>query len=412
VAVVETVQRRPTRRSLVPGTFGFMFVLAMCMAVTALGVDSVLPAFPHIRRSLGLAPDAVEVTRLISFYLLGASLGLLPAGIMSDKFGRRPVMWGGLTLYVVGAVGSVLAPTLGWMFVARFVWGLGAAGPRVASTAAVRDSYEGEQMARQMSFIMAVFILVPTFAPTLSSLILHFGPWQAVFWVCAALAVGVAGGVTRLPETLHTDDRRTLSRADVGEACRIVLRTPGTIAYLVSLTAMFGVFTAFLASSQVVIDQVFGLESWFPLYFGGLSIVMGLGMLANGRLVERVGLDRMIGRVFLGSFVAVVGLAALALVTGGKPPFWAFVGLLACVLFAHQMLIPNLNSAAMRPLSQVAGTAAAIIGMVSGAGGAMLGGLIDSRFDGTVTPLAVSFVIASAVAATAWWRARTAGAAG
>jgi DHA1 family bicyclomycin/chloramphenicol resistance-like MFS transporter len=187
--VQEIATQRVSRAKLVPGSRWFILALAMCMAVTALAVDTALPAFPDIRESLGLSADAVSVTRLITYYLLGNSLGLLPAGLMADRFGRKPVIWGGLALYVAGAVGTILAPSLTVMCIARFVWGLGSAGPRVAATAMVRDAYSGEEMAKQMSFIMAIFILVPTFAPLLASGILLVGPWQAVFGFCAAMAL-------------------------------------------------------------------------------------------------------------------------------------------------------------------------------------------------------------------------------
>ena len=119
------------RSKVALGSGGFIAVLSMCMAVTALGVDTILPAYGDIRDSLGLDENASEVTGLITFYLMGNALGLLPAGLLSDRFGRKPIMWGGLALYVVGAIGSIFAPTLTTMFVARFVWGLGGAGPRV-----------------------------------------------------------------------------------------------------------------------------------------------------------------------------------------------------------------------------------------------------------------------------------------
>lgn len=372
------------------------------MAVTALGVDTALPAFPDIRADLGLPEGATEVTRLITFFLLGNSIGLLPAGLLADRFGRRAVMWGGLALYIAGAVGTILAPSLGVMFLARFVWGLGSAGPRVAAMAMVRDAYAGEQMAKQMSFIMAVFILVPAFAPTLATGILLVGPWQFVFGFCATMALLLTYFVGHLPETLDPADRRTLAAGDVWAGCRSVIATPGTVAYLVSLTALFGVFISFLASSEVVLDQVFDLGDWFPAYFGGLALVMGSAMWLNGRIVERVGLDRLIRIVFTANVGVSGTLTVLALTTGGTPPFWIFVVVLAAMLFGHQMLIPNINAAAMRPLSHVAGTGAAILGMVPGVLGSILGGLIDDRFDGTVTPLSVAFAISTLVAFAAW----------
>lgn len=377
----------------------------MCMAVTALGIDTVLPAYGEIRSTLGLAEGASEVTGLITFYFVGNSLGLLPAGLLADRFGRRAVMWGGLALYVVGAIGSILAPSLTVMFVARFVWGLGGSGPRVAALAMVRDGSAGEQMAKQMSLVMAVFLLVPAVGPTLSAGILALGPWQAVFWMCAAAATVVAGFVTMLPETLPVEARRPLAVRSAWSSCRIVLSTPGSTAYMVSLTALFGVFMSYLASSELIVDQTFGLKPWFPAFFGGLALVMLVSMVVNGRFVERLGLRRLLSIVFVGNLVSVVVMLIVALATSGRPPFWLFVVLISAVLFSQQMLIPNINAAAMRPLASVAGTGTAMLGMVSGVLGALIGEVINRRFDGTITPLAIGFVISSVVALVAWRRA-------
>lgn len=392
---------------LVPGSRAFIVVLAACMAVTALAIDASLPAFPEIRTSFGLADDATSVTGIITFFFIGSSIGLLPAGVLADRFGRRPVMWGGLALYVVGAVLSIFAPSLWVMFVARFIWGLGSAGPRVAALAMVRDAYDGEQMARQMSLIMAVFILVPAFAPSLATAVLLIGPWQAIYWMCAVIAILVGTSVTLLPETLVDESRRSLSGRDVAVGLRAIVTTPGTLGYLIALTALFGVFLSYLASSEIILDQVFDLEEWFPVFFGGLAVVMGAAMYVNGRFVERLGLRRIIRLSFLANLGAGSVLLVVSLVTSGEPPFALFVVLLAVVLFFQQMLIPNLNAAAMNPLGHVAGTAAALLGMVPGVLGALIGSLIDRQFDGTVRPLAIGFVVSSAVAFAGWlWATR------
>ena len=392
------------------GSKGFFAIVSLCMAVTALGIDTILPAYSEIRESLGLAADATEVTGLITFYLMGNSIGLLPAGLLSDRFGRRAVMWGGLALYVGGAVWSIFAPSLTMMFAARFVWGLGGAGPRVAALAMIRDGFAGEQMAKQMSFVMAVFLLVPAMAPALSAGVLAIGPWQAVFWMCAMAAVLVAFLVMRLPETLPPPARRPLSGRTVWSGVRTVLTTPGTAGYLVSLTALFGVFMSYLASSELIIDQTFGLGRWFPAFFGGIALVMLVAMLVNGRFVVRIGLPGLLRITFAGNLISVVALLTVSLATGGEPAFWLFVVLIASVLFFQQMLIPNINAAAMRPLAKVAGTGAAILGMVSGTLGAVIGEAINRQFDGTITPLAIGFVISSIVAITAWRHAERASA--
>ncbi len=394
-----------TRTSLVPGTRGFIATLAGCMAVTALAIDTALPAFPEIRTAFDLADDATSVTGIITAFFIGSSLGLLPAGLLADRFGRRPVMWGGLALYIAGAIASILAPSLTVLFIARFAWGLGSAGPRVAALAMVRDAYEGEQMAKQMSLIMAVFILVPTFAPALASGVLLIGPWQAVFWMCAAVAIVVAALVMLLPETLPAENQRPLAVSDVGRSLRLVMATPGSVAYLVSLSALFATFLSYLASSEIILEQVFGLGEWFPLYFGAIALVMGGSMLTNGRYVERVGLQRIIRIGFTAQVSATVVLLAIAIATGGEPPFWVFTPTLTVVLFATQLIVPDLNAAAMRPLGSVAGSAAALFGMIPGIVGAVIGGLIDRQFDGTVTPMSIAFVVLSLVAFGAWRRA-------
>jgi DHA1 family bicyclomycin/chloramphenicol resistance-like MFS transporter len=408
VTRLDTTDIAVERARLVPGSRGFIVVLAGCMAATALAIDASLPAFPEIRSSFGLATDATSVTGIVTFFFIGSSLGLLPAGILADRFGRRPVMWGGLVLYVVGTVLSIFAPSLWVMFVARFIWGLGSAGPRVAAIAMVRDSYDGEQMAKQMSLIMAVFILVPAFAPSLATVVLLIGPWQAVFWMCAAVAVAVAGSVTMLPETLAFESQRALHGRDVASGLRAIVTTPGTIGYMIALTAMFGVFLSYLASSEIILDQVFGLDQWFPIFFGAIAVTMGSAMYVNGRFVERLGLQRIIRLSFVANLVGGAMLLAVAVATSGEPPFWLFAALLGIVLFFQQMLIPNLNAAAMRPLGHVAGTAAAMLGMIPGVFGAVIGGVIDRRFDGTIRPLAIGFVASSLVAFAGWgWATRS-----
>ena len=379
-------------------------VLALSMAVTALAIDTVLPAFAAIRADLGYAADSTAIAGIVTAFLAGSSAGLLPAGLLADRFGRRPVLWGGVALYMIGAIGAVLAPSLGVMLVARFVWGLGSSGPRVAALAMVRDVYEGEQMARQMSFMMAVFLVVPAVAPTIGAGLVHVGPWVLVYWLCFAAGAAVLVLSLRLPTTLPPSERQTLAPRDIAAGIKTVLATPGTIAYLVALTALFAAFISYLASSEIIIAEVFDLASWFPLIFGALALVLMGAMLLNGRIVERVGLDRLMKRLVVIQLVVDGSLVGLAFATGGHPPFWLFMIVFGLAVGSRQSLIPNLNSAAMRPLGGVAGTATAILGTVSGVIGSVIGSVIDRAFDGTVTPISIAFFVCTLVtaAATLW----------
>jgi DHA1 family bicyclomycin/chloramphenicol resistance-like MFS transporter len=371
----------------------FIGLLAMMMAIIALSVDLMLPAFGDIRAEFGLAPDSNELAGLITVYLLGLAVAQVVYGVLSDRYGRRPIIYTGLAIYIAGAAASALAPTLGWLLVGRFVWGIGSAAPRVITLSVVRDTHEGDQMAKVMSFIMAIFILVPVFAPTFGALLTAWLSWRGMFGFTVLAAIAVWLWALRLPETLHPANRRSRGWSQVVIAGRTVLSTRSTMAYTAALTFMFGVFASYLATSELIFSDVFGRGDQFPVIFGVLASVMGVGMLANGRLVERLGLVRLIRSVTIAYLVVTSGLVGLAIVSEGVPNFYVFSAGLMMAFACHALLIPNLNSAAMTPMGAVAGTASAVTGTLSLAGGALIGAVIDRAFNGTVTPLSVAFLV-------------------
>ncbi|MGB0111618.1 MAG: multidrug effflux MFS transporter [Ilumatobacteraceae bacterium] len=383
------------RRTLRPGSAAFTMVMSLAMAMTALAIDSMLPAFDPIRDQLGLAPDATDVAVLVTAFIIGLGLGQLPAGLLADRFGRRPVLWGGVVIYILGAIGTALAPTLATMALARFVWGLGAAGPRVAVTAMIRDAFEGEEMARQMSNIMAIFLLVPMVAPSAGAAMVALGSWRYSVWMCAAVGLVVFALSMRLPATLPPDQRRSLSAREITGSWKIVLTTPGTIGFMAAITFANSVFLSYLASSENLFDTVFGLDTWFPVIFGAMAIGLAIGAITNGRIVRRFGLERMLAGTsgaFVGASVVMLGVS---LATDGLPPFVLFAPLMLLALMAVQVTTINANTAAMVPLGHVAGSGAALLGMVPMVVGSVIGSLIDRQFDGTVTPLSVAFVVAA-----------------
>jgi DHA1 family bicyclomycin/chloramphenicol resistance-like MFS transporter len=371
----------------------FIGLLAVMMAVVALSVDLMLPAFGDIRAEFGLASDSNALAGLITFYLLGLALAQVVYGVLSDRYGRRPIIYAGLAIYIAGGAASALAPTLGWLLVARFLWGVGAAAPRVITLSVVRDTHQGDQMAKVMSFIMAIFILVPVFAPTLGALITDWLTWRGMFGFTVVAAVAVWLWALRLPETLRPENRRSRGWAQVVRAGQTVVTTRSTMAYTVALTFMFGVFASYLATSELIFSDVFGRGKQFPVIFGAVASVMGVGMLINGRLVERFGLVRLIRSVTIAYLAVTAGLVVLAIATGGTPNFWIFAAGLMMAFVCHALLIPNINSAAMTPMGAVAGTASAVTGTLSLTGGALIGAVIDRSFDGTVTPLSIGFLV-------------------
>ncbi len=374
------------------GRVEFTAVISMIMALTALAIDIMLPTFGAVRAEYGLPPDSTAPAGIVTFFFLGLASAQMFYGPLADRFGRKPVLYGGLALYAVSAVAAALAPSLEMILVSRFVWGVGAAAPRVVALSVVRDSYRGEAMARAMSFIMAVFVLVPIIAPTLGAAILAVAAWRWVFGACALAAVIMAAWSLRLPETLDPANRIQLRLDSIVQAARTVVANRQTLGYTFALTFVFGVFMSYLASSELIISDVFDRAEQFPYIFGGLAAVMGSAMLANAAVVARLGVRRLVHGVLVGYVLGSSGLAVLSVSSGGRPPFWSFLGGLAVMLAMHALLMPNFNTLAMDPMGKIAGTAAAVIGTVSTAVGAILGSFLDRAFDGTVTPLCFGFL--------------------
>ena len=381
------------------GHVEFVGLMASCMAMVALSIDIMLPAFAPIREDFGLAADSTATSWIVTAFFLGLAAGQLFYGPLSDRFGRKPLLYVGLAVMAVASAASAVAPSLGAVIACRVLWGMGAAAPRSLAVAMVRDTFGGELMARTMSMIMATFILVPILAPGVGSVILLVAPWRVLFWVPCAAALGVILWARRLPETLAPEHRRSTSPAALAAGAREVLRTPQTVGFLIALTCLFGIMTAYVGGSEIIIDEVFDQGGLFPVIFGALAVFMALGSVLNARFVTGLGLPRAL-RLAAGYLIVVAALmATLAVATDGRPPLVLFALAVALLLPAMAVLMPNANTAAMLPLPHVAGTAAAIIGTATTAGGALLGSVLDARFDGTITPFATGVLLYALVAA-------------
>ena len=366
----------------------------MVMTLTALSIDLILPAFDDIRAAFDLAPDSPDTAGLITAFFLGMALPQLAYGTLADRFGRRPLLYAGLALFIAGAIGSAVSTSLEMMLISRFVWGLGAAGPRVITFSVIRDTYEGDRMARVMSFIMAVFILIPIVAPSLGAALIAIAPWRSVFWFCVVYAVVVGVWALRLPETLRPENQIGLRVGAVLGAVRKVVTNRQTMGYTISLTLLNGVFLSYLASSERIWADVFDRGEQFPLIFGGIAVVLGLTLIINGFIVGKLGVRR-VAHVSVAAYpLTSLLLFTVAMRGNGRPGFWIFAVVLTLPLIAQSFLIPNFNTLALAPVGEVAGTASAVVGTISTAGGALLGIIIDRAFDGTVTPLSIAFVAA------------------
>lgn len=369
----------------------FVGLLAAISATTALGIDMALPAFGDIRAGLGLAPDSTQVALTVTLYFLGLATAQVFYGPFTDRFGRKPVLYAGLALYGLGALGSAIAPTFEMLVVSRFVWGVGAAGPRALTLAIGRDLYDGDRLARILALVQAVFMVVPALAPLLGEAVLAFGSWRWVMAAPIALTLALALWLIRLPESLPPERRRPLTFRRTGETLAAVVRSRPTMGSTLAVMFDFGSFAAFLGSSQLLFDDVYGRDDQFAFFFAGMSLVMGSFVFGGSRLVQKIGADRVIVSLLPVTVVLSTLLALWSWQADGRPSFLGWFALITVINSFRTLLNPLLQAQAMEPMGRLAGTAAAVIGTITMGGGALLASFVDRAIDGSVTPLAVAY---------------------
>lgn len=361
------------------------------MAMMAVGTDFMLPAFGDIEDEFGLVDG--QSAQVITVFFFGLAIAQLFYGPLADALGRKKVLYLSLTIYVIGAIASALAPTFTLMLVGRLVWGIGAAGARVVATSIIRDRFEGAAMASAMSQMMGIFVLVPIIAPGLGSAILLIAPWRALYWVCAAVAGALALWSLRLSETLDPANRRPLNLRSTLQGYAQVARTPVTFGYTWASLFLQGVFTTYLASSESIVDRVFDLRPLFPFIFGAVAVLFGIAAIINSSVVERLGVDRIVTRTFAVMLPLTLALVVISVTAGGEPSIWLFMPVLGLILASFMFLMPNLGSAAMMPVGKLAGSGSALTGAFRTAGGAFIATVIAPWTDGSTTGLAIAVAI-------------------
>lgn len=367
------------------GRVEFIALMAMLAGTVAFSIDAMLPALPEIAADTGASENSVQF--VITSFVFGMGIGTLFSGPLSDAFGRRPVIVAGAIVYSVAALVAATSQTLEVILIARAVQGIGAAGPRVATLSIIRDMHSGRQMAKIVSFVMIVFALIPTIAPSLGALILLVADWHGIFVSFAVFsAVSVAWLLTRLPETLPPERRRPFSVAAIRSgAVEIAGRRDVVLAILVQ-SLVFGILFGTLSSSQPMFDMTFGRGDSFPLWFGGIALVSTSGGFLNAAIVEKIGMRRVVQSAFLA--LSGVSLAFIVAISAELIPaslmFFAFVLWQTAIFTSTGLTIGNLNALALEPLGHIAGLAASIVTATATILGALVAAPVSAIFDGSV----------------------------
>jgi DHA1 family bicyclomycin/chloramphenicol resistance-like MFS transporter len=385
------------KHSAAPSYVEFVVLVSMMMSLSALSIDTMLPALPQIGRDLNVQSDNNRQL-VVSTIFLGIAVGQLFLGPLSDKVGRKPAIYTGYALYISGALLAAISISFPMLLIGRLLQGFGASGPRAVILALVRDQYKGRAMARVMSFVMTVFILVPMVAPSLGQAILIFSGWRMIFGSFIFLAViSLVWFALRMPETLAPENRAPFSLRRIIDATLEIARIRPAIGYTVSAGLISGAFLGYLSSSQQIFQELYALGERFPLYFGTISLSLGLASLLNSRLVMRFGMRFLVRwslSIIFGLAIAGIGIAML---TSGQPPLWLLMVYIMSTFFGIGVLFGNQNSLAMEPLGHLAGIGAAVVGSFSTLISMPIGTIIGQNYNGTIIPLIIGIAILSGI---------------
>lgn len=363
----------------------FVALLAALTMIEALSGDIMLPGLPDIGRAFEVANPN---DRSLVLMVFGLAFGLLQPifGPLSDRFGRRlPIMWG-MIVYILCSFASIVAPNFIALLAIRFVQGAASAAVKVAVTAAVRDRYEGKEMAEVASLMMSIFLLVPVIMPSVGQLLLFIGPWQGIFIAMGMLAILIGiWAWFRLGETQPIEARRPLSFGGIVQGFGLVFGNRRAFFYGATGMFLMGGVLGMIFTSQQIYAELYGWGVWYALAVGAMGGSASICSLVTSQVLGRIGLRRTAHSALLA--LALLAFTGALLAVAGNLPGWGY--LVICCLFAAPLVsgFASTGALSMQPLGEVAGTAASVFGLIASTCGTAFSYLIAQSYNGSTVPV-------------------------
>ena len=378
-----------------PIKFSFIALMAVLMSFIALSIDAMLPALSQIGQDLNVAnPNDVQL--VISTIFVGMALGIIFFGPFADSYGRKLAIYVGISIFLIGCLASIFSTSFNIMLLGRFLQGLGAASCRVATMCMIRDKFEGNAMARIMSFIMIIFILSPALAPSVGQLVLLVANWRAIFILMFIVGVAAISWLALgQEETLLPEKRLPFRIKPIANAFLETVNNKIARGYTIASGIIFGAFVGYLNSAQQILQEQYALGDAFALVFGFLALAIGIASYANSRWVYRFGMERLCRTSLTILVSATILFLPISLVFGGNPPLILLIMYLFVAFFCCGLLFGNFNTMAIHPLGHIAGAASSVIGCLQTLLSASLGAFVGYLYDGTVNPLITGFLVLS-----------------
>ena len=360
------------------------------MSIVALSIDTILPALNPIGLSIGTV-NQNENQLLITMIFLGLGLGQLIFGPISDSFGRKPVVYIGFTVFMLASFLCIAAPNIEIMVIGRILQGIGLSASRSISIAMIRDRFEGDYMAKIMSFVVTIFILVPIIAPTLGKFLLDNYGWESIFYSQLLFGIVVLCWFwKRQPETLPPAYKKKFSMAIFINGSKEFIKYRSAVIFTLISGLATGSFMVFLSTSQHIFEVQYGLVDQFPYIFGALAFSVGVATFTNGTLVVRFGMKKLV--TIFSIVFSLTSLLYIGIFYGETNPSISILILfLALQFFSVGFLFGNVRSLAMQPLGHIAGIGAAINGFISTIMAVPIATFIGSFVETTALPLFIGF---------------------
>ncbi|MFW2367282.1 MAG: multidrug effflux MFS transporter [Desulforhopalus sp.] len=367
---------------------GFVIRMSLLTSLTALSIDTMLPALPAIGESLNVG-NSNNLQLIITLLFFGMFFGELAFGPLSDSLGRKRTLGIGIVIFCIGTVVAMMATSLQMLLLGRIIQGVGVSGPKIISRAMIRDQFEGKNMARIFSFIMTLFICIPMVAPLLGQVIIVLAGWRVIFLFFLAIAIcSFLLIIFKQPETLALSDRKPIKMGELLNTAVRILQHPLVLCYATTAGLIFAILLLFLSTSQAMFEQIYNRAESFPLYMAILATGFGMATLLNSKLVMIYGMYRL-------CVLAVIGLIGIGVyfVIGGQGDAHSFISfMVGCylLLFCIGTLFPNLSAMAMQPLGKVAGLGASLISAISTTIGVPVSIVVGRYFNDSLMPLALA----------------------
>ena len=370
----------------------FVVLMAALMSIVALSIDAVLPALPMIGDYLNVS-SPLENPKLITSIFLGLGFGQLIFGPLSDSFGRKPIVYAGFIVFIIASIICITANNLEMMLFGRVLQGIGLAAPRTMCIAMVRDSYDGDYMAKILSIVVMIFILVPVVAPTLGQFLMNHYNWEFIFTFNLLFGVLVMLWFwLRQPETLK-DKYQIPYRLSIFKTGTIAFfKIKPAVIYTLLSGFITGSFMVYLSTSQQIFEKQYDLADEFPLIFASLAISVGLSTFMNSQLVVRFGMRKIV-HISMLSFVLISLVFIILFSSGNNPSIEVLIGFFALQFFTIGFLFGNLRALAMQPMGHIAGIGSALNGFISTVMAVPIANYIGGFVTDSVKPLFIGFLV-------------------